>query len=162
MKCPCGSNLEYGVCCEPLISGKQQAETAEALMRSRYTAYVVGEIDYLGKTLDENGRKDFDFDATSEWSRDTNWKELEVVAVENGGANDDQGIVEFIARYEMDGQLLEHHERAYFAKNNGVWEFTDGRVIGRDPYRRETPKIGRNDPCPCGSGKKYKKCCGRK
>ena len=161
MKCPCGSTQEYADCCEPFIKGKKTAPTAEALMRSRYAAYVVGEIEYLGQTLNEKGREDFDFDATSEWSRDTNWKELEIVSVEDGGKNDDSGVVEFIARYEMEDQLLEHHERATFTRNNGQWVFVDGRVIGRDPYRRETPKIGRNDPCPCGSGKKYKKCCGR-
>ena len=161
MKCPCGSELEYTDCCEPLITGERKAKTAEALMRSRYSAYVVGDIKYLGDTLDSKGREDFDFDATREWSKDTEWKSLEIVAVEDGGAEDERGFVEFIARYEMDGQLLEHHERALFAKNDGRWEFVEGRVIGRDPYRREAPKVGRNDPCPCGSGKKYKKCCGK-
>jgi len=161
VKCPCGRDSEYSDCCEPLISGKIAAKTAEDLMRSRYTAYVVGEVDYLGKTLDEKGRDEFDHDATAEWSRETDWKELEIISVEDGGEKDDHGIVEFIARYEVEGKLLQHHERANFVRNNGVWEFVDGRVIGRDPYRRETPKIGRNDPCPCGSGKKYKKCCGR-
>jgi SEC-C motif-containing protein len=160
--CPCGSELEYKDCCEPIINGKKKVLTAEALMRSRYTAYVVGEVEYLGKTLDERGREEFDLEATREWSKDTDWKGLEIIAVEQGGADDDSGIVEFIARYEMDDQLLELHERATFKKSDdGLWQFIDGRVIGRDPYRRETPKVGRNDPCPCGSGKKYKKCCGK-
>jgi SEC-C motif-containing protein len=162
VNCPCGSEKTYKECCEPIIKGKKKAETAEALMRSRYTAYVVGEVEYLGRTLDSRGREEFDIESTREWSKDTDWKELEIVSVEQGGLDDENGIVEFIARYEMDEQLLEHHERASFKKSDaGEWEFVDGRVIGRDPYRRETPKIGRNDPCPCDSGKKYKKCCGK-
>ena len=54
---------------------------------------------------------------------------------------------------------LEHHERAEFEKIKGEWRFIDGRIIGPEPIRREEPRIGRNDPCPCGSGLKYKKCC---
>jgi SEC-C motif-containing protein len=163
VKCPCGSELDYEKSSRPLITGKKNALTAEDLMRSRYTAYVVGEIDYLGKTLDDKGREDFDAESTREWSANTNWKELEIIATDGGGKGDENGTVEFVARYEMEKQLLEHHELATFQKNqDGVWEFIDGQVIGTQPYRRETPKIGRNDPCPCGSGKKYKKCCGKK
>jgi SEC-C motif-containing protein len=132
-------------------------------MRARYSAYVVGEIDFLGNTLDSEGRNDFDADSTREWSSSTNWKELKILASEQGGKDDAIGMVEFVARYEMDGQLLEHHERATFQRNeNQAWEFVDGQVVGQEPYRRESPKIGRNAPCPCGSGKKYKKCCDKK
>ena len=52
-------------------------------------------------------------------------------------------------------------EDAFFRREDGRWYYVDGNVHGQDPYRRETPKIGRNEPCPCGSGKKYKKCCGK-
>lgn len=160
MNCPCGSELEYKDCCEPFIKKKKLASTAEALMRSRYTAYVVGKVEHLGNTLDDKGRESFDLESTREWSSNTDWKKLEIVSVERGGVDDDDGVVEFIAHYEMDDQLLSHHERATFKKCDGRWAFIDGRVIGRDPYRREEPKVGRNDPCPCGSGKKFKKCCG--
>ena len=139
----------------------RQAPTAEALMRSRYTAYVTGDVKHLGATLDAAGRSDFDADSAKSWAESADWKGLEIVSVEKGGADDEDGIVEFIASYEVDDQLLQHHERAQFKKSGKRWEFINGRVIGRDPYRREEPKIGRNDPCCCGSGKKYKKCCGR-
>ncbi len=159
MICPCGSKLEYKDCCGPFIDQKKLAPTAEALMRSRYTAYVVGKVEHLEYTLDDKGRESFDLESTREWSENTKWNELEVVSVERGGVDDDDGVVEFMARYEMDDQQLEHHERASFKKEDGRWAFIEGRVIGRDPYRRDEPKVGRNDPCPCGSGKKFKKCC---
>ena len=159
--CPCGSGATYGECCAPIIKGKVLAPTAEALMRSRYTAYVTGDVDHLGNTLDEAGRRDFDAESALQWAQSADWQGLEIVAVEKGGAKDDEGIVEFIASYEVDEQTMAHHERAQFRKSGKQWEFVQGRVIGRDPYRREDPKVGRNDPCVCGSAKKYKKCCGR-
>ena len=63
--------------------------------------------------------------------------------------------------YAAKGEAVEHHEHAYFKKLDGEWKFIDGEIESGVPYVREEPKIGRNDPCPCGSGKKYKKCCGR-
>ncbi|MBT3192598.1 MAG: YchJ family protein [Verrucomicrobia bacterium] len=160
MNCPCGSEIAYNDCCAPIIKGKTLAPTAEALMRSRYTAYALGEIEHLGNTLDSRGRETFDAESARQWAESAVWKGLEIVSVERGGAEDDGGVVEFIANYEVDEELLAHHERATFRKSGERWEFVDGRVIGRDPYRREEPKVGRNDPCPCGSGKKLKKCCG--
>ena len=78
-----------------------------------------------------------------------------------GGENDDEGYVEFIAHYSANGQTVEHHEHSYFKRLDGEWKFIDGEIESGVPYVREEPKIGRNDPCPCGSGKKYKKCCGK-
>jgi SEC-C motif-containing protein len=161
MECHCGSGADYEACCGPIVAGDVQAETAEALMRSRYSAYVVGDVAHLERSLDREGREDFDSESALQWAESAEWKGLEVLSTERGGVDDDDGVVEFVARYEVDDQLLEHHERATFAKNSGRWEFVNGRVIGRDPYRREDPKVGRNEPCVCGSGKKYKKCCGR-
>jgi len=159
--CPCGSGLAYSACCEPIIKGKKAAETAEALMRSRFSAYAVGAIDHLGASLQAADRKQFDAAPAKEWAESAEWNRLEVVTAERGGPDDDDGIVEFKAHYTVDGQELVHHERSRFTREQGNWVFVDGRVIGRDPYRREEPKVGRNDPCTCGSGKKFKKCCGR-
>jgi len=162
-ECPCGSGLMYGACCEPIIKGKRQAETAEALMRSRYAAYATGEIGHLGTSLQAADRDNFDPQSAKQWAESAEWKALEIVSAERGGPDDEDGIVEFKARYTANGQEQEqeHHERARFARENGHWVFVEGRVIGRDPYRREEPKIGRNEPCGCGSGKKFKKCCAR-
>ena len=76
-----------------------------------------------------------------------------------GGADDDTGEVSFCARYSVHGMPQELREDAFFRKEDGRWFYVDGNVHAKQPVRREEPKVGRNDPCPCGSGKKYKKCC---
>jgi SEC-C motif-containing protein len=68
--------------------------------------------------------------------------------------------VEFCCEYDYDGEENRHHERAHFVRVDGQWFFSEGEMIRNRPLRRETPKVGRNDPCPCGSGRKYKRCCG--
>ena len=80
---------------------------------------------------------------------------------ERGGEGDDDGYVSFIAHYTANKQACEHRERSYFKKIDGAWRFIDGQIDTGEPWHREEPKVGRNDPCPCGSGKKYKKCCGK-
>jgi len=129
-------------------------------MRSRYTAFALGDIDYIVKTVHPDHRDDVDREAAEKWSSDADWQGLEIVKTGGGGPDDDTGFVEFIARYTMDGSDSEHHEHAQFSKKDGVWFFEDGRIVKSQPVVRDAPKVGRNEPCPCGSGKKYKKCCG--
>src|SRR5512135_1175519 len=95
--CPCGSELPESACCGPILDGVPAA-TALALMRSRYTAYVRGAIDYLIATHDESTRDSVDRASVARWSRDTIWLGLEIVATEGGGEDDDTGVVEFVAR----------------------------------------------------------------
>jgi SEC-C motif-containing protein len=130
-------------------------------MRSRYTAYVLGEIDYILGSLHPDHREDVDRKATEAWSKSAEWKGLEVVSTEGGGEADDKGQVEFIARFVLKGTEQVHHERAEFERYAGKWYFVDGETVAQKPVVREGPRVGRNDPCPCGSGKKYKKCCGK-
>lgn len=158
--CPCGSQKSYADCCEPLIRGTQSAETAEALMRARYTAYVKTEIDYIFNTTHADMRDKFDRQDGEAWSRKTDWHSLEIRRTEAGGVQDQTGWVEFIARYRTKGKLSQHHEMAEFRKVDGQWFFYDGHAPKYEQVIRKGAKIGRNDPCPCGSGKKYKKCCG--
>lgn len=158
--CPCDSGKEYTACCGPLISGERPAETAEAVMRSRYSAFATGEIGYLRESLHPDHREDHDPDAARRWAEDSDWIRLEVVSKDGGGADDNEGTVEFIAHYRHDDVDLAHHEMAEFARHHGRWYYVDGRIVTPEPVRLAGPKIGRNDPCPCGSGKKYKKCCG--
>lgn len=174
MKCPCGSKEEFANCCEPFLQGKSLPETAEKLMRSRYAAFTKADVEYLRKTLAPESRTDFDAKATEKWAKDAKWKALKIISTEKGGADDKKGVVEFMATYELDGEALDHHEVSKFRKTeNGQWLFVDGdshtHKEGEDHHHhhqkpqtvvREEPKIGRNDPCTCGSGKKYKKCCG--
>ena len=83
-----------------------------------------------------------------------------MVRVEAGGKEDDRGVVEFIARYKQKGVEHRHHERSRFARGeDGRWMYLDGDTVKPPPVLRGE-KVGRNQPCPCGSGKKYKKCCG--
>lgn len=156
--CPCCSQLAYDACCGPLISGAARAETAEQLMRSRYSAYVKGEMGYLFETTHPDGRKGYDHDGTKEWSENSEWQKLEILAVRGGAAGDQVGEVEFKAYYEGKGAQHIHHEVGVFRKLEDVWFFTDGKIVGNVPIR--STKVGRNEPCTCGSGKKYKKCCG--
>ena len=159
-KCPCGSGKNYSDCCQPLIKGKAKAPTAEALMRSRYSAYVEHEIDYIINTCLERGKKDIDPNSTREWSEQSNWLGLKIISTENGGVNDTKGTVEFEAAYERDGMRELHHETAKFKKENDEWLYEEGDITPKTVVRA-APKVGRNDPCTCGSGKKYKFCCGK-
>ncbi len=160
-KCPCGSDIIYADCCEPVIKGKISAETAEQLMRARFSAYAKVETDFLLKSLHPDHRKDHNDDQTRDWAANSIWEGLEIVNTENGGKDDASGTVEFIAYYTAKGEKNRHHERASFIKHDDTWYFTDGVAVPPKQFVRTSPKIGRNDPCPCNSGKKYKKCCGR-
>ncbi len=159
--CPCGSAKAYEKCCGPLISAAKNAETAEALMRSRYTAYTRTETEYLLNTIHPSQKEAYDAESIQKWSEESDWQGLEIIATEKGGPEEDTGRVEFVARYLENGQSCEHHEIADFQKQDGRWYFYSGRAPRPTTFIRKEPKIGRNDPCPCNSGKKYKKCCGR-
>jgi SEC-C motif domain protein len=159
-QCPCGTGLSYGECCQPIIRGERPAETAEALMRSRYSAYVKVETDYIFETTHPKHREGYDAAGTKEWAESAEWQGLEIISVKDGGADDATGEVEFIARFSEKGEPREHHERALFKREPKGWLFTDGKPVKPQPVVKAV-KIGRNDPCVCGSGQKYKKCCGK-
>ena len=161
--CPCESGKPFESCCQPLIDGRQSAPTAEALMRARYTAYVQGAIPFLRDSLTEEQRSDFSEEETRRWAESSEWQGLEVVRTEAGTADDEVGEVEFVARFrEKNGsQEHAHHERALFARVDGSWLYAGFVPTKGQTVRRDSPKIGRNDPCPCGSGKKFKNCCMR-
>ena len=158
--CPCGSGISYQECCEPYLSGTQKAPTAEALMRSRYSAYAEHNIDYIIKTCVTEDKRNIDEKQTRDWSEKSQWEGLKILSVNKGGPGDTEGTVEFEARYTRDGLKDVHHEKALFKKIGGDWMYDDGDIVPVTIVRAG-PKVGRNDPCPCGSGKKYKHCCGK-
>ena len=158
--CPCDSGLAYGECCEPYITGVKNAPTAEALMRSRYTAYVEQAIDYIVDTCIRDEKDEIDVKQTRNWSEKSKWLGLKIMSTEKGGPTDTEGTVEFEAVYEMDGLRDNHHETALFKKKDGHWLYDEGNVVPKTVVRTG-PKVGRNEPCPCSSGKKYKHCCAR-
>lgn len=128
--CPCGSGRPDSACCGPILGGAP-APTALALMRSRYTAYVRGAVDYLVETHDQATRGATDRAAIAARARDTLWLGLEIVATERGGADQDDGVVEFIARGALGGVPFAQHERSRFRRVDGRWRYVDGDAPGQ-------------------------------
>ncbi len=158
--CPCGSGRSYESCCQPYVTGIAAAPTAEALMRSRYTAFTVQAIDYLRDTLAPERQDRFNRAETEMWATQSEWQGLDILAVEAGGPDDETGRVAFRARYRFEDKDEAHLELSRFRRENGRWVYVDGDVGKVMPTIRRNDLPGRNDPCPCGSGKKFKKCCG--
>jgi SEC-C motif-containing protein len=147
--CPCGSgNLLIG-CCGRYHAG-QAAPCAEALMRSRYSAYVLGLIDYLLDTTLPVQKSSLDRESISQWSAQSTWLGLEVEHAELLGGKPEHAFVTFTARWHDAAGEHSHRERSAFVQNQGRWYFIDPTV---------QLKAGRNDACPCGSELKFKKCC---
>jgi SEC-C motif-containing protein len=129
-------------------------------MRSRYTAYAQRAIDYVVETHDPRTRDQVDREGAEAWAKQSSWLGLEIRETVAGAAGDSAGEVEFVARYRIEDKEFAHHERSRFTHSEGRWYYVDGDMIKPKPVVRETPKVGRNEPCTCGSGKKFKKCCG--
>jgi len=149
MSCICGLDKPYDECCGAIISGKRLAKTPEELMRSRYSAYVNGAGIYLVESAVQENQYTEDIELIEEFSNSVEWLKLEVL--------DAIGTqVEFKAYYREKGEekkLAVLHERSNFIQVNDLWKYKDGELYNS--------KIERNEPCPCGSGKKFKKCCAK-
>ncbi|MGK0291312.1 MAG: SEC-C motif-containing protein [bacterium] len=158
--CPCGSQDQFEECCAPLLAEEKQAETAEQLMRSRYTAYTTKNVDYIIATTLPKNRNNCDLEGMKEWAESATWEKLEIVQTKAGQTEDKAGEVEFIAHFSQKEEKKVHHELSTFTKENGQWFFESGKTPSKQ-YIRTAEKVGRNDPCNCESGKKYKKCCGK-
>jgi SEC-C motif-containing protein len=148
MVCPCGSGRRLDDCCGRYHRGAA-APSAEVLMRSRYSAYVLKNSHYLRQTW-HPATCPPELEISND---DIHWQQLLIVDTQAGGEGDSEGAVEFVAAYQG-GQL---HERSRFSRSQGRWCYLDGEQL---PPLKFKP-TGRNTPCPCGSGRKYKHCCGR-
>ncbi len=155
--CLCGSGIDSTECCAALHSGSKSAATAEELMRSRFTAYTKQDEDYLLSSWDKSKRPD-----SVDFSKEGNveWTELEIVGTKKGGIKDKKGIVEFKAFYTMDGKAFVMNEISRFIKREGKWLYLDG-VVKSVAQAGQQSQHGKNAPCSCGSGKKFKRCCGK-
>lgn len=121
--CPCGSGVAYPRCCGRYLDGPQEPETAEGLMRSRYTAYVLRRDDYLLASWHPSTRPDrLELDAAGAVS----WRGLKLLRVERGGADDAEGVVEFVARFKPAGPARRLHEVSRFRRERGRWFYVDG------------------------------------
>jgi len=158
--CPCGSGTLYQNCCEPAHTGIEPSKTAEALMRSRYSAYAKHCVSYLGDTLHPDYRQDWSEEDTKTWAENSEWVSLEILNKDKGQEKDSTGVVEFAANFKEKGILKRHHELSNFVKQDDKWYYVDGATPKPVTIRNKSPKVGRNEKCPCGSGLKYKKCCG--
>jgi SEC-C motif domain protein len=123
--CPCGSERSLVDCCLPLISGEKFAQTAEQLMRSRYTAHVLLQIDYLWQTWSADQRQRSSPEQIYAWASGCEWLGLHILACEQGQPRDAQGEVSFIALFRQNGQLQQHHEKSLFRKLMGRWFYVD-------------------------------------
>ncbi|TDR77659.1 YchJ family metal-binding protein [Photobacterium lutimaris] len=167
LSCPCGSQRPLAECCQPIHQNPSLATHPEQLMRSRYSAHVLGLVDYVVATYHPSCEAEEHREAIAE-SVASQWLGLEVINSEI--ATESEGFVEFKAFYQDGDEQYCLHERSRFLKEtvNGQqqWFYIDGEypepsvIEAHKPASAVSDKVGRNDPCPCGSGKKYKKCCG--
>ncbi len=122
--CPCGSTRSFDECCGPILAGAPGA-TAEAVMRSRYTAFVRHDLDHVERTHAPEIRDDFNRGEAERVADDCQWQTLEVLKTAEEG---DDATVEFLIRFRRDGQDLRHHERARFRREDGRWLYVAGDV----------------------------------
>jgi SEC-C motif-containing protein len=148
MSCYCGSGIEKELCCLRFIRESALAKTPQELMRSRYSAYVLGDGRYLVDTTLQQNRYEDDVALISEYAKNIQWLKLQILKSWERGS---RGFVEFKAYYRENSKIQLHHEKSSFLKIDGVWFYEKGELL--------QTAIGRNEPCPCSSGKKFKKCC---
>lgn len=155
--CPCGLQ-EYSNCCAIYHRGDRVAPTPEALMRSRYSAYALADMDYVKKTMLGQALESFDESSAKVWALSVKWLGLQILRVKT--QSNDCGFVEFIARFIEGDKERSIRELSEFQKVGERWYYIDGTY--QKPQENSRPsKVGRNSPCPCNSQKKYKNCHGK-
>ena len=138
---PCSSQKKFSECCQPILEGIP-AETAEQLMRARYTAYSQLNLEFIEKTHDPKTLKKTDMAANKEWAENTTWLGLEILSTERGQAVDQSGRVEFRAKYQSEKYENFHHEISEFNRRNGTWYFTSGKTPWRLSNSQHRSKSG--------------------
>ena len=124
--CPCCSELAYTDCCEPILSGRKDASTAQQLMRSRYTAFTQANVDYLLRSHAVKTRPVKDRKNIERWAKSVIWMGLSILQTEAGEATDETGYVEFKATFLENAQPEQIHERSLFNRENGKWVYVSG------------------------------------
>ncbi len=126
--CPCGNSASYADCCQRLHLGKTRAQTAEQLMRSRYSAYALKLSDYLLETTHPEKRTTDLRQAISAWAAQSEFYRLEILSTRQGQATDKIGKVEFIASYRQQGQDRQLSELSRFKRYRKLWVYLDGEI----------------------------------
>ena len=127
--CACGSGNAYASCCEPIIIGKKNAPTAESLMRSRYVAFTLANIDYLMLSHHSSLRPNKDRKSIAKWAKSVKWIGLTILNSQDGQQTDIRGTVEFKAVYIEDGFLSHIHENSLFQRENEKWVYVSGQML---------------------------------
>ncbi|MEZ4468806.1 MAG: YchJ family metal-binding protein [bacterium] len=128
-RCPCGSGQGAARCCLPALRGRRWPETAEALMRSRYTAFAVGDLGWLERTHDPATRGDFDAEDVRQWNAGNRWISLTILGTEAGGVGDDAGRVRFEALFRRADGEHSLREDSAFRRVDGRWVYVDGEAL---------------------------------
>lgn len=145
--CPCSPSLPYSKCCHPFHTHQTHPQTAEKLMHSRYSAYVLHNIGYIVATTVPSQQNLLNQEEIQQWSRGTLWLGLEVIHHTLIGKRHAQ--VEFNAHFQDGAETAYHHELSTFVNIDGYWYFIDPTA----------PLPTMKQACICGSGKKFKACC---
>lgn len=127
MSCPCGHSLPYEQCCGQYIDAALLPKTPEALMRSRYTAFVFSKIDYLANTMRGEALKKFHFDGLDNWLNQIKWQGLTIIKSTMRG--NIHGFVSFEASYLENGKTHLIREKSEFKKLEGKWFYIDGKIM---------------------------------
>lgn len=151
MNCYCCSKIPYHECCEPFITGSAMPDTAQKLMRSRFSAYCTAQYGYIVDTYAQGYKEQLTEEDIAQSAAGTRWFALDVIP------HSAPDKVEFKAWYFDQRKVGLMHETSNFIVEAGRWKYTDGMMHDDTGYQ----KIGRNDPCPCASNKKFKQCCQR-
>lgn len=154
-QCPCSSSTTFALCCEPVLSGAP-AVSPEALVRARYTAFVRKQFDFIERTHAPEVRDDFNLAEAARLADEIEWDCLRIHSAKDYGA---VGDVEYVVSFRKEGKFVKAATASKFRKENGEWFYVSSKAAPHIANLRQTPKIGRNDPCTCGSGLKFKKCC---
>lgn len=152
--CFCGNQLTFEQCCQPIIGGKINAQNAEQLMRSRFSAYVIEDFAYIFQTYASQQRSGLTINQLADSAQDTQWLKLQVLAHQ---PKQNTAQVEFKAYYQIDRRYYVMHEISDFILEDNKWCYTTGEI--QKDSGEFSPQ--RNSQCLCDSGKKFKKCCGR-
>lgn len=129
MNCYCCSGKDFLDCCQHFIDGTAKPQTAEELMRSRYSAYVIVAVEYILRSTHPSMRRFYNAEDIEQWAKSSLWQKLEIISKTEGEAKDKKGTVEFKAYYtDVDGKPQIHHEKSNFRKELGKWFFVDGNM----------------------------------
>jgi SEC-C motif-containing protein len=127
--CPCCSGFSYATCCEPIIIGKKNAPTAESLMRSRYVAFTLANVDYLMLSHHSSSRPNKERKSIAKWAKSVKWIGLTILNSQDGQQTDNRGTVEFKALFIEDGLLSHIHENSLFLRENEKWVYVSGQML---------------------------------